>query len=318
MLFSVIIPAFNVEKHIAATLDSLKAQTLKEAQFEIIIVNDGSTDGTHAEISRKISADMPNAKLLDQENSGVSHARNQGLREAKGDYVYFLDGDDYIAPDFLQLMSDAIASKSPQLLISSYGKVVDHKISRNFTNTDKYDSVERLKIAYLKGRLFVNMCTFVFKRECINEWQLSFDEKTKFGEDLEFYQNFLFLSSKVEIVEKACFYYVFRGDSAFNSKAGIRREDALLALIRVQERLKRDCQNETIINAYRDYFFPQHILKVVFRVTMENDRPNAVKILKKYRPGLKAGRLSGKDFTKSKFAYFFPRAYVATLFFRNN
>ncbi|MDM8564116.1 glycosyltransferase [Candidatus Halobeggiatoa sp. HSG11] len=93
--FSVIIPLYNKVKSIKAALDSVLAQT--ETSFEIIVVDDGSSDG-----SSDIVAAIPSIRLIRQSNAGVSAARNRGIAEAQSDYLAFLDADDYWKPDFLQ------------------------------------------------------------------------------------------------------------------------------------------------------------------------------------------------------------------------
>lgn len=98
---SVIIPIFNVERYLDDCLMSVENQTLEN--IEVILVNDGSTDQS-AEIAQKYLNRNPNFRMLEQENSGQGTARNSGLNVANGEYVYFLDGDDYIADNALELL----------------------------------------------------------------------------------------------------------------------------------------------------------------------------------------------------------------------
>jgi glycosyltransferase involved in cell wall biosynthesis len=95
---SVIIPAYNVAPYIAETLESVFAQTLTE--FEVIVVNDGSPDGP--DLERALAPYLKRVRYLQQENRGASAARNRGLREAHGEFVAFLDGDDLWMPDYLE------------------------------------------------------------------------------------------------------------------------------------------------------------------------------------------------------------------------
>lgn len=96
---SIIIPAYNVEKYICECLESVKCQTLKS--YEVIIINDGSTDGTEAAI-KEITKGDNRFKLINQENQGPSISRNRGICLARGKFIYFLDSDDSIHPDFLK------------------------------------------------------------------------------------------------------------------------------------------------------------------------------------------------------------------------
>lgn len=105
MKFSVIVPVYNVAPYLRESLNSLVAQTF--SGWEAICVDDGSTDGSAA-ILDEYAAQDSRIKVLRQENSGVSAARNRGLEVAKGDYLWFVDGDDVVAPDALQTIAGAI------------------------------------------------------------------------------------------------------------------------------------------------------------------------------------------------------------------
>src|SRR5690606_955976 len=96
IFFSVIIPLFNKEKYIKATLDSVFKQTFQD--FEIIVINDGSTDNSENEV---LKFDSSKIRYFKTENKGVSAARNFGINQAKGRFITFLDADDYWLPHFL-------------------------------------------------------------------------------------------------------------------------------------------------------------------------------------------------------------------------
>lgn len=107
---SVIVPVYNVEKYISECIESLINQTFKD--IEIILINDGSTDRT-GEICRKYSEDDNRILLIDKENEGLSIARNTGLSMAKGEYIAFVDSDDFIDHNMLEIMYDkAIETKA--------------------------------------------------------------------------------------------------------------------------------------------------------------------------------------------------------------
>lgn len=102
VVFSVVIPAFNVDVYLHGTISSVLRQTFKN--FEIIVVNDGSTDDTY-EIASKFSQTHDSVRVISQKNQGVSAARNLGLRSAVGQYVVFLDGDDWLEDDALEVFT---------------------------------------------------------------------------------------------------------------------------------------------------------------------------------------------------------------------
>jgi len=105
MLFSVIIPVYNVEKYLRACLDSVLNQTLPD--WEAICVDDGSSDGS-AFILNEYAAKDDRIKVIVQPNAGTAAARNAGLRVAQGDYIFFLDSDDWLEADSFQILADRL------------------------------------------------------------------------------------------------------------------------------------------------------------------------------------------------------------------
>ena len=106
-LISVIVPIYNVAGQVARCIDSLRAQT--HADIDVLMIDDGSTDGS-GEIAQRTAGDDPRFRLVRQDNGGLSAARNRGLELARGALVAFVDGDDRVAPDFLEVMARALSA----------------------------------------------------------------------------------------------------------------------------------------------------------------------------------------------------------------
>ena len=100
MQLSIIIPAYNAEKYLDECLASCYRQEMSECDYELIIINDGSTDGTLAK-AQEWAAKHSNIRIISQENKGLSQARNAGIEASQGDYIIFLDSDDSLAEDSL-------------------------------------------------------------------------------------------------------------------------------------------------------------------------------------------------------------------------
>ncbi|UKI43860.1 MAG: glycosyltransferase [Porphyromonadaceae bacterium] len=94
--FTVVVPCYNVEDYLCRCLDSLVHQDISESDYEVIAVDDGSTDST-GEICDRYAKEYPQVKVMHQANEGVSAARNNGMSMAQGQYLYFVDGDDFVA-----------------------------------------------------------------------------------------------------------------------------------------------------------------------------------------------------------------------------
>lgn len=123
MLFSIIIPVYNADKYIEKCIESIISQDRNK--FEIIVVDDGSTDNTGI-ICDKYSNKYSNIKVFHTENKGVSRARNLGLSEAIGDYILFVDADDWVTSDYIDVISKEI--EGVDLLFFSNNRVIDEKI----------------------------------------------------------------------------------------------------------------------------------------------------------------------------------------------
>ena len=106
-MISVIIPAYNVAPLLERCYQSIQTQTYKD--FEVILIDDGSTDQT-PEICEELAKNNANTRVVHQKNSGVSAARNKGIEIASGDYLCFIDSDDYVEPEYLQSLYHAIES----------------------------------------------------------------------------------------------------------------------------------------------------------------------------------------------------------------
>ena len=118
MKFSIIIPVYNVEKYLRQCLDSLQKQVYEN--FEVIIVNDGSPDQSQVIIDEFVQKD---ARFFgyQKENGGLSDARNYGVEKATGDYLLFVDGDDYISPDYLKSIEETVSNTKFNERIDQHG-----------------------------------------------------------------------------------------------------------------------------------------------------------------------------------------------------
>lgn len=115
-LFSIIIPIYNVEKYLTNCLDSVVKQTY--SNFECIMINDGSTDNS-GKIAKEYVKKDTRFRLFSQENQGLSVARNEGIKRSIGKYLVFLDSDDFIEENALNILSDYIVFKNPDIIVSS-------------------------------------------------------------------------------------------------------------------------------------------------------------------------------------------------------
>lgn len=128
-LVSVIVPVYNVEKYLACCLDSIIGQTYQN--LEIILINDGSTDSS-GEICQYYAGKDPRIRVLTQKNQGLSAARNTGLDHMTGEYVVFVDSDDYISPNMVEILLSQILVQGVSLAVCNYLEVADDDDNAQF------------------------------------------------------------------------------------------------------------------------------------------------------------------------------------------
>ena len=215
---SVIVPAYNIEEYIARCLLSLLNQSFKD--YEIIIIDDGSTDKT-SEIIDYYSVKYERIRVLHTQNAGVSNARNNGLKMAKGKYIVFVDGDDYVDEQYLEVMLGLISQKDADIGIVDYFLQYEDQIeihSKNNGESVLYKSSEMIsnlrEIDMYEGYLWNK----IFRKNKIDELQLFFDAELKVWEDLLFCYKYMKACKLGVYMHKPLYYYVQRIGSVMHKK----------------------------------------------------------------------------------------------------
>jgi len=174
--FSIVIPLYNKENSISATVNSVLNQTYGD--FELIIVNDGSTDNSLKVVQ---SIQDERIRIINKENGGVSSARNIGIKQAKNDWISFLDGDDLWRPDYLKMVLEMI-HKYPKSDVVAIGWKWDNDKEQNRYDEEGY--IENYFKLSLKYSGIICSSAVTIKKECFNLIGL-FREDLNRGEDLE-------------------------------------------------------------------------------------------------------------------------------------
>lgn len=223
---SVIIPVYNTEPWLEECLESACGQTLKS--IEILCINDGSTDGSLA-VLRKFAARDERIVVINQENRGVAHARNVGLNHAKGKYIYFLDSDDWIAPDALELLAGRMREKNLDILFFNARVIAEEGVEQNdlqretnyFRRIHEYPSKckgEELYTLFCNNKeLIVSVCTQMTDRAFLAGHSLVFPEGIM-HEDEVFVFKAILLASHAGYTDKVLFNRRVRPDSAMALK----------------------------------------------------------------------------------------------------
>ena len=188
MRYSVIIPAYKCESTLEATVNSI--QNCGLIDFEIILVDDGSPDGTPA-LCDRLAAEQGNVRVFHQPNGGVSSARNHGLSEAKGDYVWFFDSDDLVDPDSMERATQIIDEHAPDMLIFGMSFDYYHK-NRMYQRLELYYDEERemtpAEVDTVFDELYRNnsltsSCNKLYRRSVLTENNIRYDSDLFIMED---------------------------------------------------------------------------------------------------------------------------------------
>lgn len=205
---SVIIPVYNVEKYIEKTLTTVINQTLKE--IEIIIINDGSKDNSLS-IVKKIMQKDNRIILIDKENEGVSKARNLGIRISKGEYIIFIDGDDWIEENYLEDTYKKAKEDNYDMVLTDmfidYFRTGKRKYREQASKNKSYLGKEYLEF-YYSGKIVRGLCNKLVKREIFIDNNLFFLENVPSGEDMNVTIKLGYLVKKVAKINKAYYHYI--------------------------------------------------------------------------------------------------------------
>ena len=221
LLISIIIPVYNGENYLEQCLNSIKNQTYKN--FEVIIVNDGSQDNTDS-ICKKFAQSDSRFRYFSKENGGVSSARNFGLDNANGHYITFIDGDDWVEHNHLEILIKSITENNSDIAICSY-KEFDNNIDTYYTivytkqekNLLNFEKMNRDDFLIIFPKLMsINVCfnnavAKLFRKELVNN--LRFDTSIKYGEDLDFYFSLYLNVESISYVDELTYVYRIHGDS---------------------------------------------------------------------------------------------------------
>lgn len=213
-LISIIVPIFNTEKYLHQCLDSILSQSYEN--FECLLINDGSTDAS-ASICREYIAKDARFRYFEKENGGVSSARNLGIERSGGAYITFIDSDDWVEFDYLEVLYSAIIQETADISVSTYRT---YEMSKNQWLFHAFKRVEHQKV-FSRQELFNQLmflhsfdssygfvsCKLVRKSVLAGIW---FNESTHLGEDMEFWFKLYLIAEKVVFSNRDT--YVYRRD----------------------------------------------------------------------------------------------------------
>lgn len=224
---SIVVPVYKVEKYLTECIDSILAQTFTD--FELILVDDGSPDNS-GKICDDYAARDSRIRVFHKENGGVSSARNFGIDNALGEWITFVDSDDFISSTFLYEMYAPVA-KDKTLSFVCCG-CVNYSDGGTITPNQQYDTFggddKSFVFENFRGLVFSKF----FRKDILEKHNLKFDERIKLAEDYIFTLEYIFHIERYAFVSGTGYFYRYREGSATNSKGRIPYHDGLYLCIK--------------------------------------------------------------------------------------
>lgn len=214
LLISIIMPVYNVEHYLQDSIRSVFNQTY--LNFEFIIIDDGSTDNSLLKIKEMISTyHVDNVRVIQTENRGLSAARNLGIKEAIGEYIFFLDSDDFLEIYFLERMIHYITNQKSDVLIFNY-RNVDESGNQQYGKFSKYTTgiftPQAIMVEYLEGNIQNYAWSYVAKRNLYLKNNILFPIGKAY-EDIPVFPRILYFAQKTQVINDVLYNYRQRDQS---------------------------------------------------------------------------------------------------------
>jgi len=264
-LISIIVPVYNAEKHLSKMLDSVLNQSY--TQWEMILVNDGSTDNSTSIIHKYVNQDK-RFRYISQSNAGPSIARNCGIEEAKGDYLAFIDADDWVSPEYLNKLMHPMLTKETDLVCAGYYEVNPqfpqdlklHDFQQELFNKNINKQTYQSNIFNgVSGVLWAKL----FKKEIFKENNIQLHPKLRLSEDLIAVLEYSRFIDKVFIIPDAIYYYNRLDESGLSGGLNIEKYQSLKVFFEEVERFRKELSflDLDVIKNKRKYSFMIQLLR---------------------------------------------------------
>lgn len=279
-LISIIMPAYNNSQYVVASLSSLTSQTYKN--LEIVFINDGSTDDTLSKAATLLEQSNVNFKIIDlPSNKGVSAARNIGINEASGEFITFLDSDDYLSENLIEALYNAASqnSQTADITICGYRRVEEstrqettYTINKKITSSCAPDAIAKKIILNELPHALSALC----RKDVLQTNRISFMENCRAGEDGEFFIKVFSVSKKTAICYETGYYYVQHDTMSSRNQDNETRKERYRQHTEAQSRtadfIIERCRSRLLLNVARSLIKPTVTLRRLSYLAMTEDK----------------------------------------------
>lgn len=299
MKVSVIVPVYNLQNYVEKCLDSLVNQTLED--IEIIVINDGSKDGSQKIIEKYERLYPKKIRAYMKENSGQGVARNLGLQIATGEYISFVDGDDYLVPNALEEMYKLSEEKKADICICDYTEIYEDGTTKDIKQVED-GGLKDIKKSYIMA--MPGFCNKLFKRAFLEKMNFKFLPIRAY-EDFASYVAVGIQAENIVYYSKPAYCYLIRQGSTMHQKKKSKR---LVEIFPAEEHLRKQLEKLQADKLYHEeieYIYIVHLLHGASLRFLNNEKEkrNLNKIhdiMKKYYPRWKDNMYYGERETKYK------------------
>ena len=265
---SIIIPVYNIKNHLEICLQSILSQTYQ--LLEVIVVDDGSSDGSE-QLCDEYAEHDSRVRVIHQKNSGVSVARNRGIKLARGEYVTFVDGDDWLEANAIEVMVRELEASGADCIRTSYSVAKNKKTiapSNEHIKTGIVDGsqLETLRYDVITGNIRCYSWLLAIKTSVLRSHSITFPKGISMMEDMWFYSDMLQHIKSIYLSDKITYNYAIHGQSATTSINGF--EEKIDSILKVNKHVTQkgfsssQCKN---INAV-------HLATIMSMVMVRADR----------------------------------------------
>ena len=248
---TLIIPVYNSENYIAKCLESILAQTYND--YEIMIVNDGSKDGSQNIINTYKNKYPEKIIAIEQENKGVSVTRNESIQRANGEYIMFIDNDDYLDKDYIETFVKEIEKEDYDVVLGGYRRITEKgKILKELKLQDKEWSKMMIPAPWAK----------IYKKRYLIENNITF-LKNNIGEDIYFNLKAMLLTAKIKIIDYIGYNWFYNTQSVSNT---IQKNITNLQVFELLDACYKELKENNVLEKHYDMiktFFTRYIVWLI-------------------------------------------------------
>ena len=311
-MISVIIPVHNAESFLERCINSILTNTYKD--LEVILIENGSTDSSR-DLCYRLEKENSNVKVIVSEVKGVSNARNLGLVEATGDYVAFVDADDYVSPYYFETLLSCLREHGADFAVCNceMGESENYPFGAPKGECICFDNNEYYRNLYVR-----DLCNFIVPWAKLIKKQIA--ASVKFDTELTIYEDRCYISACVSKAEKICFvnekmYYYYRSEKAISRSADETiRMDMVYSLQKDLDFMGREYRDKTL---WIDFIYLRLMLSTDLRIkcAKKNGRNDLLSVLKPMNKEALAKVKKSKTLGKMKFRALFEHYFPNTLQF---